>query len=173
MKAFSICLLSAPFLLLAACGEQGEAPPAVDKEAVLGAIKAVQDGQAAAFAADDAETATAVYTADATFAASGMPVMHGITAIRSEFDSLIADPATALTITPAGGWVADSGDLATTTSDYTFTFTGPDGKPTTETGLNQTLWHKEGDSWKIVVDTNTPVVPADQAEPDPADPEAA
>lgn len=177
MKRSPVCLphlaIAPALLMLAACNSTPASAPTVDKDAELASIAQIQDGQAAAFAADDAEGATRIYADDATFAASGMPVMTGIEAIRAGFDEMLADPNSAVEIKTVGGWVSSSGDLATTTSSYTYSWSGEDGAVMTEEGFNQTLWRKEGSDWKIVVDSNTPVANLEEASPDPDDaPEA-
>lgn len=165
MKRLPVTVLAiAPALLaLGACNSTPAEAPMVDNDAELATITQIQDGQAAAFAADDAEGATNIYAADATFAASGAPVMSGLEAIRAAFDEMLGDPNSAVEIKTVDGWVAASGDLATTTSDYTYSWSGEDGKVMTEKGFNQTLWRKDGGTWKIVVDSNTPVSAPEEA----------
>ncbi|WP_066552699.1 YybH family protein [Croceicoccus bisphenolivorans] len=159
----------APFLILAACNQEPPAAPAVDTAAEIDAIKQVQAAQEAAFASDDAEGATAIYASNATFAGGGMPVLHGIEAIRGGFDAMIADKASSVQIAMADGWVSASGDYATTISNYTYTHTGPDGAVQSEAGFNQSLWHKEEGTWKLLVDSNTAVVSDAAADPEGAD----
>lgn len=169
----TVLALAPAVLMLSACNSTPAEAPTVDTDAELAAIAQIQDGQAAAFAADDVEAATNIYAADATFAGGGSPVMNGAEAIRAAFDEMLGDPNSAVEIKTVNGWVAASGDLATTTSDYSYSWSGEDGKVMTEKGFNQTLWRKEGGTWKIVVDSNTPVSAPEEAAPAEAAPEPA
>lgn len=153
MRAIIFATL-APAMFIAGCNQPPADTPA-DPADVLAAIDAVEQGQQAAFNADDLEGATSVYATDARFFDAGGAPAVGAEAIRAAFEGMFADPNAALSLTRTQSWVAESGDLAVTTSDYTLTVTGDDGQPVTISGVNQTLWQKQADgSWKIAADFN-------------------
>lgn len=161
MRKGLIVIAAAPIALLAACN-QAAAP--ADPAAVLAEIQKVEEGQIAAFNADDADGATAVYAADARFFDAGSPVVVGSDAIKAAFGAMLGDANAALELTENGSWVAASGELAVTSADYKQTMTGVDGKPTTIAGANLTVWQKQADgSWKIAADFNGPAPAAEAA----------
>jgi uncharacterized protein (TIGR02246 family) len=146
---------AAPLALLAGCNQ---APEPVDPEAVMAEIHAAEEAQLAAFNSDDIDAATAVYTADAKFLGPGSPVQGGTDAIRASFQGMIDDPNSAVEIESTGAIVSQSGDLAVTTGDLTFTFTGEDGAPTVMNLAVLSVWQKQEDgSWKMALDYNAPV----------------
>ncbi|MCB2066172.1 MAG: SgcJ/EcaC family oxidoreductase [Erythrobacter sp.] len=147
--------LIAPLAVLAGCAQSADTPAPVDSDAVLEAIAAVEQGQEAAFNADDVDGALAVYAPDARFFDAGSPPLVGAEAIRPAFTAMLADPAAALAITRLDAWVAASGELAVTVSSYDQTYTGEAGAPVHVSGVNQTVWGLQDDgSWKIVADFN-------------------
>lgn len=147
----------APAILLVGCNQAAQEPAApaeADADAVLAAITEVEQGQAKAIGEHNVDGAAAVYAPDATFFDAGSPPVGG-DAIRANFEAMLSDENTALEINRSGSWVAKSGELAVTMANYSFTTTGPDGKPVTTKGVNQTVWKKQDDgSWKIASDFN-------------------
>lgn len=150
-----ILLSASSLLILAGCSEAPPAEaPAVDSEAILAEVFAVQDQQVVAF--DNRGDPASFYTDDAVFIGDDMPVLTGAQ-IGEAFAEWMKDDNAKNVITGRQGWVSASGDMATTISDYDFTYTDNDGKQVTVRGANQSLWRKEGDSWKLVADSNTHV----------------
>lgn len=149
-------LLALAPLALTACSH----PAGNDSAAALDAVHKVEEAQITAFNADDLEGGLAAYTRDSAFIAPGTPWLVGRDAIRGAFKDMLADPAAMLRLTPKGGFVAKSGDLAVTTADYDFTHTdAATGKPMTDHGVNQTVWVKQDDgSWKNLSDVNVSIL---------------
>jgi len=176
MRALMLGAL-APAMMLAACNKAAEEPAAqADADAALAAISEVEQGQLAAFNADDVAGAIAVYAPDAIFFDAGSPPSSGLDAIRPGFEAMIGDANSKIELTRTGSWVADSGELVVTQAKYTQTYTGPDGKAMTVSGVNQTVWKRQADgTWKNVSDFNAPTgdpVAAEAAAPAEAAPAA-
>src|SRR5690606_39799008 len=138
--------------LLAACGS-------ADPDEVLTAVRATEQSQMEAIAADDLRGAIRNYEADATVLVPGGSHVTGAQAIEAEFQRLLADPNFALTIEPGKGWVSESGELAATTATGSVTTTDAEtGEPVTVRIANQTVWRKEdGVGWKIASEHNAPL----------------
>ena len=162
MKRIAIPTLA--LFALAACNDAPPAEaPAVDAEAILAEVFAVQDQQVVAF--DSRGDPASFYADDAVFIGDDMPVLTGAE-IGAAFAEWMKDANAKNVITGRQGWVSASGDMATTISDYDFNYTDKDGQKVTVRGANQSLWRKEGDTWKLVADSNTHVTP--DAAPDSA-----
>lgn len=143
-------LALAPLALLAACGQSA------DPAAVLDTVRATEQAQLEAIAANDLRGAVRVYADDALMVAPGSAPAVGLDAIETAFEGLLADPNLKLEITPGPAWAAGSGELAVTTFTARFTTTDPaSGQPVTVPVGNQTVWRKaEGAPWQIVSDQN-------------------
>ena len=142
---------SAPLvLLLAACGSSA------DPETTIETVRATEQAQLEAIAADDLRGAVRVYADDATMVSPGSDPVSGAAAIGTMFEGLLADPNFAIEMTPGAAFAAASGDLAVTTATARFTSTDPvSGEAVTVPMGNQTVWRKpEGSSWEIVSDYN-------------------
>lgn len=142
-------LVLAPMALLAACSS------AVDPDAVKETVGAVQAAQLEAIASDDIDGATGVFHKDAVMLLPNGMKLAGADAIRAEFEKMLADKATAITMTPGQAWASEGGDLAITTASAEYTSTGADGKPATVKFDNQTVWRKaDSGPWLVVSDLN-------------------
>ncbi len=160
MSKRMLCL-AAPIMLLAGCSASEDSAAGgtggASADDALAAIAAAEEAQQAAFNADDLDAATAVYTDDARFFDAGSAPVVGAEAIRAAFEGMMADANNAIELTRVSAWVANSGELAVTVSDYTLTYSGKDGEAQTVSGSNQTVWALQEDgSWKIASDHNGP-----------------
>lgn len=149
-------------LALAACQQSAEdadqqAAEVSAAAGTLAELQALEAGTIAAIAADDVDAAVAHYAEDVRFIAPGAAPDTGIAAVRASFERIIADPSSDLVLAPGAGWVAESGELAVTNSQFYYSFAGEDG-PQVERGFNQSVWRREdGGEWKIVAEVNAPL----------------
>jgi ketosteroid isomerase-like protein len=143
-------LALAPLVLLGACGT------GTDPEATLDTVRLVEQAELEAIASDDLDGVMRNYAEDAVLVSPNAAPAQGAAAIRTAFQSMVADPSLKVELTPGPGWAAASGELAVTTATMRFTSTedGADA-PTTMTVANQTTWRKaDGAPWQIVSDYN-------------------
>ena len=125
--------------------ERLNAPPAADIEAV----KATDSAFSGVSESQGPKEAFVRYAVeDVTFLPSGAPPIIGRDALAASFDDWPAGAK--LTWQPAGGGIAQSGDLAYTWGMYTMTL--PEGDP--HQGKYLTVWRRQADgSWRLVADT--------------------
>ena len=152
---------AAACLALAACGQSAdEAEQQAAQDAAAGPLaelQALEAGTVAAIAADDVDAAVAHYSEDVRFIAPGAAPATGIAAVRASFERIVADPSSDLVLVPGPGWVAESGELAVTNSQFYYSFAGPDG-PEVRRGFSQSVWRRDGKGeWKIVAEVNAPL----------------
>lgn len=142
----TLCLALPAAALLAGCGASA------DSEAVLETVRATEQAQLQAIAADDLRGAVRNYEDGAVLVVPGSGPLGDAEAIVGAFEALLADPNLALEMTPGSGWAAADGELAVTTSTGRLTSTDAQtGEPVTVPIGNQTVWRKtEGQPWRIV-----------------------
>ena len=147
MRARLLALAALP--LLAACG-------ASDPREVLDTVRATEQSQLAAMAANDLRGATRNYDAAAVLLTPGGTPVSGAPAIEQRYEALLGDPNFAIAMKPGEAWAAESGELATTTATGTVTTTdAASGQPVTTPIVNQTVWRRaDGVGWKIVSEHN-------------------
>jgi ketosteroid isomerase-like protein len=137
--------------LLAACGS-------ADPDEVLEAVRATEQSQMQAIAADDLRGAIRNYEAGASVLVPGGSPVTGAPAIEAEFGRLLGDANFAIAMEAGPGWASESGELAVTTATGTVTTTGADGAAVTVPISNQTIWRREdGVGWKIASEHNAPL----------------
>lgn len=146
-------------LALAACGQSADEAEQ-QAETAAGPLAELQELEAstvAAIAADDVDAAVAHYAEDVRFIAPGAAPAIGISAVRASFERIVADPSSDLVLVPGPIWIAESGELAVTNSQYYYSFAAADG-PEVERGFNQSVWRRDDQgNWKIVAEVNAPL----------------
>ena len=91
-----------------------------------------------------------LYEPDAAFAAQPGSLAHGVAGVRQSLAAFLAMRGTLdLKVTRA----LEAGGLAFVAGVWSFTGTGPDGKPVTLTGRNGDVLRRQDDgSWRFVID---------------------
>ena len=91
-----------------------------------------------------------LYEPDAAFAAQPGSLAHGVEGVRQSLAAFLAMKGTLdLKVTR----VLEAGGLALVAGAWSFTGTGPDGKPMTLTGHIGVVLRRQGDgSWRFVID---------------------
>ena len=91
-----------------------------------------------------------LYEPEAAFASQPGSLAHGATGVRQSLAAFIAMKGTLdLKVTR----VLEAGGLAFVAGVWSFSGTGPDGKPVTLTGRNGDVLRRQGDgSWRFVID---------------------
>ena len=91
-----------------------------------------------------------LYEPDAAFAAQPGSLAHGVEGVRHSLAAFLAMKGTLdLKVTR----VLEAGGLALVAGAWSFTGTGPDGKPVTLTGHNADVLRRQADgSWRFVID---------------------
>ena len=91
-----------------------------------------------------------LYEPDAAFAAQPGSLAHGVAGVRQSLAAFLAMKGTLdLKVTR----VLEAGGLALVAGAWSFTGTGPDGKPVTLTGHNADVLRRQADgSWRFVID---------------------
>jgi len=109
-------------------------------------LKAVVDG----INAGNIEALMSLYEPDAAFASQPGSLAHGPAGVRGSLAAFLAMKGTlALEVTR----VLEAGGLAFVAGVWSFTGTGPDGKPMTLTGRNGDVLRRQADgSWRFVID---------------------
>jgi ketosteroid isomerase-like protein len=151
MNTRIVILTTAPAaLLLAACGSSA------DPDDVLETVRATEQSQLAAIAGKDLRGAVRNYADGAVLVTPGNPPATTGEAIAAAFDEMLEDPNLEVEVTPGPAWVAESGEIAVTTSTARYTSTEPGtDNPVVQTVSNQTVWRKPtGKPWQIVSDYN-------------------
>jgi uncharacterized protein (TIGR02246 family) len=96
------------------------------------------------------EALMSLYEPDAAFAAQPGSLAHGPAGIRQSLSAFLAMKGKLdLKVTR----VLEAGGLALVVGSWSFTGTGPDGKPMTLTGRNGDVLRRQADgSWRFVID---------------------
>ena len=125
------------------------------------AIRAADAAWLKAVRAREVDRIVSFYADDASEFPIAEPIATGKEAIRKNWEHMLGIPGLDL------GWqitqveVSRSGDLAYVQSTYQASFENPQGgKPAIEKGKAVTVWKKEGEAWKALVDiSNTDAPP--------------
>ena len=109
-------------------------------------LKSIVDG----INAGDLDTLMSLYEPEAAFAAQPGSLSHGLPGVREALAGFIAMKGTLdLKVTR----VLEASDVALVTGVWSFTGTGPDGKPVRLTGNNADVLRRQADgSWRFVID---------------------
>lgn len=151
------CLAAALVALLAgaACGSR---MPAVDDTAIASQLmQADRD-----FARDTAKRGidgwVSALTADAARVDLHGPIARGPEGARRMDGALFADPDVRLTWEPTDAGVFEDRRHGFTRGRYKVLTAGPEGKEpqVTAAGAYLTIWRREGDGWKVILDTGAP-----------------
>jgi len=106
---------------------------------------------ASAMNAGDLEGLVALYEPQATLAPEPGTVVTGVTSIRAALGGFIAAKAR---LTLQSKVLAQTGDIALTTSKWDLTGNGPDGKPMKMSGQSAEVARRQADgTWRFVIDT--------------------
>jgi uncharacterized protein (TIGR02246 family) len=132
--------LSLALVLLAGCA------PRVDVEQERAALMSTDREWSQTTA--DADRFASFYAPDASFYASGMPLIKGPAAIREFMGQLMAMPGFKLEIAATNTQVGAAGDLGYITGTYQLTLASG-----VEKGKYVTVWRKQTDgTWRVVED---------------------
>lgn len=93
-------------------------------------------------------------TDDATFAATGAPVMSGRKAIVDGLGPMVKAPGFKVSWTATSADVGN--DVGITTGTYELTMNNPTGNPATEKGTYVTTWKKVNGTWMVTHDIGAP-----------------
>ncbi len=150
MRASTLTLALLP--LLAACGS-------ANPDEVIDTVRATEQAQMQAIAADDLRGATRNYETGAEVLVPGGAKVTGAPAIEAEFNRLLADANFAIEMKPGPAWASEGGELAVTTATGTVTTTDETtGEAVAVPISNQTVWRREdGVGWKIASEHNAPL----------------
>lgn len=105
-----------------------------------------------AVADGNVELALTFWADDAVLLAPGELPLHGKAAIRNYVAKSFQVPGFAITWTTDLFTVSLAGDMAYGIGTNETSFTGPDGEPVTVAGKSATVWRKDPDGWKCVLD---------------------
>lgn len=153
----------AALLLLVACNRTPPPPnPATEAAAATtaeaaAAIRTIEAGWNADWAARDAGRLVAHYAPDAILMPPNAPPAQGTRAIAEAIHTALADPAFAMSFTSDDVEIAASGDLAWTTGTWTEHATSPSThRVEITTGRYMTGYRRINGAWLAVHDINTP-----------------
>ena len=143
---------------LAACTQ-----PVTKQNDAVAQVRAADAAITQSVAAKDLDRILAHYADDAVMLPTAEPLIDGKTAIREEWQHILAIPAFSNQTTMRDAKVSGDGSLAYTYGTYRARMMGEDGKPVEEPGKYVTIWRRGADGkWLIVVDTyNTDIPPPD------------
>ncbi len=144
----NLVLITASFVLLAACTKAVAPDTAADQAA----IRAAQNAWYKAFNSGDAAAVTALYTDDAVVMAPGVPADKGNAAIREHLAKMVEEFRTAGLTANEGPTndVGVSGDLAWQEASYIVT---DKAGATVEAGKTLTVFQRKDGKWMMVRDT--------------------
>ena len=108
----------------------------------------------------DVDRAVSYWSDDAIVYPPGSPPVSGKKAIREFVVKSFQTPGFAISWKTDDVVVARSADMAYTTGPNRVAFTAPDGKPVVVEGKAVTVWRRQGDGWKCVIDIWNDAAPA-------------
>jgi len=111
-----------------------------------------KDWAAAATAGRNVDLILSFWSDDASVLPPGAPPIVGKAAIREFVTGALNTPGFSVTWKTTEVTVSASGDLAYCVGPNRFTSPGPDGTVSTAYGKAVTVWRKDPDGWKCVVD---------------------
>jgi len=112
----------------------------------------IDDEWKAAVRVGAVERALSYWSDDATVLAPGFSPVVGKEAIRAFITSSFQIPGFAITWVTERWTVARGGDMAWGVGHNTTTYRGPDGNTVTVHGKSATVWRKDANGWKCVLD---------------------
>lgn len=135
------------------CGCAGQqSAPAVDQAAIGARIDSVNMAYNNAVAAKDTAAIVSLYADDAMVMPANQARAVGRDGIRQAWAGFLALPGLELKPTSQTKMISEAGDMVVDIGSFTFTMTGPDGKPINDVGKYVTIFKNVNGEWKIVVD---------------------
>jgi len=99
---------------------------------------------------------SALLDTDAVFVSESGPPARGREAVRLEWAEFFAPTGPSLTWEPYEGEVSSRGDLGYTRGRFLFQGKDSAGKAVSERGEYLSIWRKQPDGWRLVVDSSVP-----------------
>ena len=141
-------LLQSCSLLAAGC-----APPPVDREAELAALRQAATAYHDAASAKDAARVVALYDEGAVMVPPNADLVEGLQGVRGYRFGFITTPGIELRFEIVHAEVSASGDMAWTLAIGEITIHRPEGPPGSDRVRDFHVWKKQADgSWKVAVD---------------------
>lgn len=141
--------LAATSVLLAG----GCAPPAIDQEAELSALREAATAYHEAASAKDVDEVVALYDEGAVMVPPNAELVEGVEGVRDYRFGFIETPGVELRFEIVRAEVSGTGDMGWTLSVGEITINRPDGPPGRDLVRDFHTWKKQADgSWKVVVD---------------------
>jgi len=131
----------------------GCAPPPVDREAELAALRQAATAYHDAASAKDAARVVALYDEGAVMVPPNADLVEGLQAVRGYRFGFITTPGVELRFEILRAEVSAAGDMGWTLAVAEITINRPDGPPGSDRVRDFHVWKKQADgSWKVVVD---------------------
>ena len=131
---------------------------AQDRTDLEASLLSAEKSFAAAAEAKDQEAFASFVAEDAVFA-GGNQILRGRSAIVQGWAPFFAPTGPAITWSPEMGTVLDDGSLGITRGPYQVEVSTAEGRSTASKGTFFSVWRRQGDQWKIVLDTGVQCVP--------------
>ena len=131
----------------------GCAPPPVDREAELAALRQAATAYHEAATAKDAARVVALYDEGAVMVPPNADMVEGPQEVRGYRFGFITTPGVELRFEIVHAEVSASGDMGWTLAIVEITIHRPDGPPGSDRVRDFHVWKKQADgSWKVAVD---------------------
>ena len=143
-------------LLMNAC-----APPAVDQQAEVAALREAATAYHEAASAKRADEVIALYDAEPVMVPPNADLVNGLAGVQSYRFGFIETPGVELSFEIIRAEVSSAGDMGWTLSLGEITINRPEGPPGRDLVRDFHTWKKQDDgSWKVVVDMWNSGMPA-------------
>jgi ketosteroid isomerase-like protein len=155
MKEYGLCVVTA--LFFSGCA----APPPIDVDAELLALRDAAEAYHAAAGAKDTDAVVGMYDQSAIMAPPNADLVEGLDSVRNYRFGFIETRGVELEFELVRAEVSVSGDIAWTLAIGEITINQPEGPPGRDQVRDFHTWKKQADgSWKVVVDVWNSGLPA-------------
>ena len=134
------------------CAAGQQSAPAVDQAAITAQVDSLNTVYNSAVAAKDTAAIVSMYADEGMVMPANQARAVGRDGIRQAWAGFLALPGLELKPTSQTKMISEAGDMVVDIGSFTFTMTGPDGKPINDVGKYVTIFKKVNGEWKIVVD---------------------